>query len=53
MNNLPQLKEVIILASNKKEAIKYAESEYIFPSYIRPYRYSSKGNNFYLFHVLM
>lgn len=43
---------VIIMASNKKEAKERAYNEYRDRAeYVAPYRYASKGNNFYEFEV--
>ena len=44
-------KYAVILASNKKEAIAIAKREYKKAIYLRPYRYASKGNNFYEFQI--
>lgn len=43
-------KTIIILASNKKEAKEIALKQYgKLCTYVSPYKYSSKGNNFYQF----
>ena len=47
------MKTVIMLASNKKEAKQRAFMQYGNTAiYIKPYRYASKGNNFYEFKVI-
>jgi len=41
---------IIIMASNKKEALMIAAKEYGSKcAYVAPYKYASKGNNFYEF----
>jgi hypothetical protein len=40
---------VVIIASTKKEAISRAEISYPNHVFVKPYRYASKGNNFYEF----
>ena len=47
------MKIIIIMAANKKEAKSIALSEYGEKAeFIKPYRYASRGNNFYEFRVL-
>ena len=42
----------IIMASSKKEAKEIAFNQYRYRAeYVKPYRYASKGNNFYEFKV--
>lgn len=44
------MRQIIIMASNKKEAMKIALENYgTTCAYVKPYRYASKGNNFYEF----
>lgn len=46
------MKTVIMMASNKKEAKELAKKQYgTKATYIKPYKYASKGNNFYEFKV--
>lgn len=40
---------VVIVAANIKEAKEIAKKSYKGYEYVRPYHYSSKGNNFYTF----
>lgn len=46
------MRKIIIFASNKKEAKLIALMNYGADcKYVKPYRYSSKGNNFYEFNL--
>ena len=47
--SIMEKKIIIILASNKKEAKEIASKNYEGAIYEKPYRYASKGNNFYQF----
>jgi hypothetical protein len=40
---------VVIMAATKKEAISRAEINYPNHVFVKPFRYASKGNNFYEF----
>jgi len=41
----------VIFASSKKEAVEIAAKNYPTAYYLRPYKYVSAGNNFYLFEI--
>lgn len=44
------MRTIIIMAANKKESKEIALTNYgPFCKYIKPYKYASKGNNFYQF----
>ena len=44
------MKTIIIFSSNKRKAISQAKKDYGDKiEYVKPYRYASKGNNFYEF----
>ncbi len=48
--NLIETKTYIFMASSIKEAKQIAGPDYI---YVKPYKYASKGNNFYQFRKLI